>query len=83
MTQAETIERIVGRAIVKVRYMTVKEANDMMWDHVAPVLVLDDGTQLFPSMDSEGNGAGALFGRTADVGRTADERDMALHPMCH
>lgn len=66
MTQAETIERIIGRAIVKVRYMTVKEAKEMGWDFVAPVLVLDDGTQLFPSSDSEGNEAGALFGRTAD-----------------
>jgi len=77
MTQAETIDRIVGRAIVKIRYMTVKEADDLGWEQVAPVLVLDDGTQLFPSRDSEGNGAGALFGRTAD------ERDMALHPMVH
>lgn len=32
------------------------------WEPQATVLVLDDGTKLYASRDSEGNGPGALFG---------------------
>ena len=50
-----------GKTITKVRYMTKKEANDFGWYKRAVVLQLDDGNILFPSMDDEGNNAGALF----------------------
>ena len=33
-----------------------------------PVIVLDDGTLLYPSRDPEGNGPGALFGASPDGG---------------
>lgn len=52
---------LVGRKIVGVRYMGADEAEGLGWHDRSIVLVLDDGTQLFPSQDEEGNGAGALF----------------------
>jgi hypothetical protein len=58
-----------GRRIVKVRPMSRDEAAREGWlfgrHGAAPVLELDDGTVLYPSRDDEGNGPGALFGRTA------------------
>ena len=55
---------LVGRKIVEVRYLDDEEAEDLGWDDAAIVLVLDDGTRLYPSRDSEGNGPGVLFGDT-------------------
>jgi hypothetical protein len=51
-----------GRKIVQVRYMTLKEAEEMGWSRRPVVLVLDDGNQFFPMSDDEGNDAGALMG---------------------
>lgn len=56
-------KRLEGRKIVKVRYMTKKEAGDMMWNQRPIVLELDDGSLWFPSADDEGNNGGALFGQ--------------------
>ena len=44
--------------------MTKKELDAEGWEgHDAPaVLILSDGSKLYPSRDSEGNGPGALFG---------------------
>lgn len=55
-------EHLVGRKITAVRYITEAECNVLGWNAAAIVITLDDGTILFPSMDDEGNGAGALFG---------------------
>ena len=55
-----------GRTIREVRRMTPAELNAEGWHPSAydcpTVLVLDDGTRLFPSQDAEGNGPGVLFG---------------------
>ena len=57
---------IVGRTIEEVRPLTAHELAAEGWadwlESGAPVLVLDDGTRLYPSRDDEGNGPGALFG---------------------
>ena len=58
---------LVGRTIVEVRRMRPAEAATdlpaLLGRHGATmVLVLDDGTKLYPSRDDEGNGPGALFG---------------------
>jgi hypothetical protein len=41
--------------------MTEREKNDLAWDCRALVLELDDGSQVIPSADCEGNAPGALF----------------------
>lgn len=55
-----------GRTIESVRDMTDEEMSEEYWEgnRKPPVIILDDGTKVFPSRDPEGNGAGSLFGRT-------------------
>ncbi len=59
-----------GKTIVDVRPMTKKEMSDEYWheDLNGPpaVIVLDDGTKLYPSQDPEGNGPGCLFGQSEE-----------------
>jgi hypothetical protein len=48
--------------------MTREEMNSEGWqkNEIPMVLVLSSGTLLYPSQDTEGNDAGALFGVTSD-----------------
>lgn len=60
-----TATGLEGRKIVEVRPMTKDELAELCWDDPwerSAVLVLDDGTKVFPSIDQEGNGPGCLFG---------------------
>lgn len=54
-------KHLVGRKIVKVRWMSEEEADG--WYSRPVVIHLDDGTLLYPSADDEGNNGGALFGQ--------------------
>lgn len=58
---------LVGRRIREVRYMTDEEADDMGWCDKPVMIVLDDGTMLWPSKDDEGNAAGCIFSNLADL----------------
>lgn len=58
---------LVGRKIVEVRYLNDKEVNEHGWHRSALVMLLDDGTYLYPSSDDEGNDAGALFTNIAGL----------------
>lgn len=61
-------EFLIGRTIREVRYQTDAEAEAMGWDHSrGVVLILDDGAQLIPSQDDEGNGPGAIFTNYEDL----------------
>mgnify|MGYP003348420471 CR=1 FL=1 len=52
---------LVGRKIVKVRYMTNEEQENHMWSRKSVVIHLDNGVIIYPSADDEGNDAGAIF----------------------
>ena len=57
---------IIGKRIKDIRKLTKRELEHEYWqdsNHPAYCIVLDDNTKLYPSMDYEGNGPGALFGR--------------------
>ncbi len=45
--------------------MTPDEQDVEGWSRPAIVIVLDDGTKIYPSRDQEGNGPGAIFGVSA------------------
>ena len=61
LTWEEKISKqLVGRKIVEVRWMTPEEANESLWDYQPVILILDDGTSIFPMSDDEGNEASAL-----------------------
>ena len=57
----EAEEQLLGRKIVKVRYMTKEEAEDLGWYHRPVVMHLDNGNIIYCSCDDEGNNGGALF----------------------
>ena len=52
---------LLGRKIVRVRYVTEQEMRDLYWHQSGVVMELDNGTLVYPSQDDEGNGPGALF----------------------
>jgi hypothetical protein len=52
---------LLNRKIVEVRYLTDEEQNSLGWYAKSILFKLDDGTLVYPSMDDEGNNAGALF----------------------
>ena len=54
-------EQLLGKKIVKVRYLNKKDIENLGWYESAIAFQLDDGNWIFPSQDDEGNGAGALF----------------------
>lgn len=54
-------QQLLGRKIVKVRYLTEQEADELGWGTRCVVIQLDDGNLIYPSSDDEGNDAGSLF----------------------
>lgn len=54
-------DALLGRKIVAVRYLNDEELTMLDWDRASIVLVLDNGTSIWPSSDDEGNHAGAMF----------------------
>ena len=58
---------LTGRKIISVRYMEEDEAQDSLgWHRCGLIIELDNGLQLIPSQDDEGNGPGALFTNDKD-----------------
>ena len=57
----EANDLLLNKKIVKVEYMHSEEAKDSMWDNRGVRLILDDGTNVLPMADDEGNDAGALW----------------------
>jgi len=53
----------MARTVVDVRYLTEEEMGGLGWTKSAVVVIFNDGTMLYPSMDDEGNNGGALFGQ--------------------
>ena len=58
---------LLDKTIVEVRYMTDEEQTSMHWDSKPIILILNDGTAIYPSRDDEGNDAGALFTTNEDL----------------
>ena len=57
----EANDLLLGKKIVKVEYMHSEEAKDSMWESRGVRLILDDGTNILPMSDDEGNDGGALW----------------------
>ena len=55
-----------GRRITKVMYMSAEDAETLGWHSRGLVLVLDNGVQVMPQSDDEGNNAGALWAGSLD-----------------
>ena len=58
--KAESI--LLDKKIVKIRWMAEVEADVQFgWNKRPVILILDDGTEIIPQMDDEGNDGGALL----------------------
>ena len=54
-------ELLLGKRIIKVEYMETQEAENTDWNARSVRIVLDDGTNILPMRDDEGNDGGALW----------------------
>ena len=63
-TEAEKI--LLNKRIIKVEYMSLKEADNYMWNNRPITFILDDGTRIIAQMDDEGNDGGVLWYGTED-----------------
>jgi hypothetical protein len=61
---------LIGRRIVRLRYLTESECRSAMFTQRCVVLELDDGTLLSPQADDEGNEAGVLIAQRPDGSET-------------
>lgn len=52
---------LVGRKIVGVRYLSDREVERLGWTSRSVIFELDNGCLVWPTMDDEGNDAGAIF----------------------
>jgi len=52
---------LLNRKIIKVEYMGTEEAEKSMWYSRPVRIILDDGTNILPMSDDEGNDGGALW----------------------
>ena len=59
-------DQLLGRKIVKVRYLTQAEMEELGWYRRCIVMQLDDGNIIYPSWYYDGNNAGALFTNNTD-----------------
>jgi len=50
-----------GKTVVRIRYTSDYETEEMGWHQNAPVIMFDDGSWILASSDDEGNSGGALF----------------------
>lgn len=55
------MNELVGRMIVDTRDMTQAEKDNLDWYGHIEILVLDDGTELVPVQDGEGNNGGTFW----------------------
>lgn len=70
---------LIGKKIVKVQYMTKKNAEDLDWYQRPLILQLDDGSIIFPQADDEGNDGGALV--HYDKHKVNDDNHEDLYPV--
>jgi hypothetical protein len=61
-------KHLVGRKIIKVKWLHPKETEEVFgWSQQPCEIYLDNGTVLTPSMDDEGNDAGAIFTNVTEL----------------
>lgn len=65
--ESEAGNVLLNKTIVSVRYMTEEEVEHHGWNSAALIIILNDGTAIYPSADDEGNDAGALFTTSENI----------------
>ena len=52
---------ILGQRIVRMHYMSKKNAEELVWYKRPLMLMLENGTWIIPQQDDEGNDGGAMW----------------------
>lgn len=65
--ETKIADKLVGKKIKAVKYLTEKECEDMMWYSRPIVIIFDDDSYIFPMADDEGNNGGALATSFSDL----------------
>lgn len=65
--ETKIADKLVGKKIKAVEYLTEKESNEMMWNGRPIIIIFDDDSYIFPMSDDEGNDAGALATSFTDL----------------
>lgn len=74
-TWADRATRLLrGKVVKEVRYMDNNE--EWGWGQSAPIIIFEDGTQLLPMKDPEGNGPGAF-----SVNSVVDDTEETIGPI--
>jgi len=60
LIEDEARKHLVGKKIDRVFYVDQEQADEAGWFARGIVIVLEDGTELVPLSDDEGNGPGAV-----------------------
>lgn len=60
------MDELIGQKVKRFRKLTKKEIEAEGWDSPTSCIEFENGTIIFASQDSEGNGPGRLFGRSGD-----------------
>jgi hypothetical protein len=63
---AAATRMLVGRRLVRVRYMAAEEAAELGWSHRPAVLEFEGGVVLYVACDEEANDTGVLFAEAGD-----------------
>ena len=66
---------LLNKRIIKVEYMSTKEAKDYDWYKRPITFMLDDGTRVIAQMDDEGNDGGVLW--------FGNKNEESLMPVLH
>jgi hypothetical protein len=62
MSLSEFRKSIIGRKIKSIRLSTKEEQEREGWHEDFEIITLDNGTELWPMCDGEGNGPGVMVG---------------------
>ena len=72
-TKYEDKFNLIGRKIIGIRWLTKEESDSLFgWYHQPITIMLDDGTQLIPQSDDEGNNAGVIHILPFDLEKETD-----------
>jgi hypothetical protein len=56
-------KNLIGKTITDIRYMTDGEAKELCWEDKPLIIIFNDGSFIYSSIDGEGNNGGFLFGQ--------------------
>ena len=60
------MNKLIGQKVKRIRRLSREEGEAEGWDNPTTCIEFENGAIIYASRDEEGNGPGALFGRSGD-----------------